>query len=138
LEAPDKVVAGMDRMVVVGKAAAAAVAVVKAAATVVAAPEAAAVVVAKAVAAVMVKVATGTRNKETVTQDQSAEGIATLGNEAEAQEQVVEEELVVVWMQRWHGIRKSPHRRRDRSSRPSRSFLNAQLCRTLSWQSRSS
>ena len=100
MEAPDKVVAGMDRVVVVGKAAAAAVAVVKAAATVVAAPEAAAVVVAKAVAAVMVKVATGTRNKETVTQDQSAEGIATLGNEAEAQEQVVEEELVVVLMQR--------------------------------------
>ena len=102
MEAPDKVVAGTDREGVVAKAAEATVAkaaeatvaVVKAAEAKVVVAQAAVVVVVKAVAVVMVKVAIETRSKEIVIQDQSAVGIATPGNGAEAQEQVVEEEPV--------------------------------------------
>ena len=90
-EAPDKVVAGMDREGVVVKAAEATVAVVKAAASKVVVAQAAAVVMVK----VVVKVAIETRSKEIVILAQSAEGTATPDNEVEDQELAAEDDLVV-------------------------------------------
>ena len=87
-EGMDKVVAEMDRAVVVARAAAAMVVVAKVA-----------VVVVKVAAEEDEMIAIETRNKEIVIQDQSAEAMATPDNAVEDQELEVEDERVVASMQ---------------------------------------